>query len=97
MDIWIVLFIEGMVLFTFLLMNALTDAGFCYTVTPEFPFESFIYPDIALCPTCGTPTVENQCQKVPKIWVFIVKSVMNGLCVDIYDSISLTGDSCIRM
>lgn len=57
---------RGDVLFTFLLMNALTDAGFCYTVTPEFPFESFIYPDIALCPTCGTPTVEKPVPESPQ-------------------------------
>ena len=50
---------RGDVLHAFWFMNALTGGAICYTITPEFPFERCIYPDIALCPTCGTPTVEK--------------------------------------
>lgn len=68
---------RGDVLHAFLFMNALTDAAISYTITPEFPFEMCIYPDIALCPTCGTPTVEKTesestgfyCEKCNE-WVF---------------------------
>ena len=50
---------KGDVLHALLLMDALTDSAISYTITPEFPFERFIYIDMALCEKCGSPTVEK--------------------------------------
>ena len=51
---------EGDTLHTYLLMDILGIHELCYIVTPEFSYKRSMAPHIALCPDCGSETVEKE-------------------------------------
>ena len=51
---------EGDSLHTYLLMDILGIHELCYIVTPEFSYKRSMAPHIALCPDCGSETVEKE-------------------------------------
>lgn len=50
---------EGDAIHTYFFMEALDCMIAFYHVIPEFPFQRSIEPDLALCPECGSKTVEK--------------------------------------